>query len=86
MLTPSQIQSLTLKAIEERPIKQVSTKFLESLKSFLNNLASKIERILFKTEDISSGDSFFRNFDFLTRTQFEKFINLVWKTYEKAMI
>ena len=32
MLTPSQIQSLTLKAIEERPIKQVSTKFLESLK------------------------------------------------------
>ena len=84
MLTPSQIRSLTAKAIEDRPVKQASTKFCDSLTSFLDKLASRIERILFKSDDIEV--SFFRNFEFLTQTQFDKFISLVWKTYEKAMI
>ena len=84
MLTPSQIRELTAQAIEDRPVKDVSPNFLKTLTEFLDKLSAKIERLLFKTGD--NDDGFLRNFDFLTRTQFDKFIALVWKTYEKALI
>ena len=89
MLMPSQIRDLVAQAIQNRPIKKVSSKFLESFTAFMDQLASKIERVLFKSDDGDADlpeDSFLRNFDFLTRHQFDEFIALVWKTYEKAMI
>lgn len=54
----------------------------------MEKLAQKIERLIFKTEDRTQEEenSFLRNFDFLTQSQFDKFISLVWSTYEKAEI
>lgn len=45
MLLPQQIIDLTEKAIEKCPIKNVSKKFLEQLKEFLEGLASEISRV-----------------------------------------
>ena len=89
MLTPSQIRDLTAEAIRRCPLGQVSDKFTDSLTKFMETLASKVARLVFtKSEaaDMVAEESFLRNFDFLTRNQFNKFIDLVWKTYEKAMI
>ena len=89
MLTPSQIRDLTAEAIRRCPLGQVSDKFTDSLTKFMETLASKVARLVFtKSEaaDMVGEESFLRNFDFLTRNQFNKFIDLVWKTYEKAMI
>ena len=89
MLTPSQIRDLTAEAIRRCPLGQVSDKFTDSLTKFMETLASKVARLVFtKSEaaDMLAEESFLRNFDFLTRNQFNKFIDLVWKTYEKAMI
>ena len=85
MLTPSQIRDLTKEAIKKRPIKQVSKEFLKALETFMNSLASKIERLFFKTsfeDDMDAeedmDESFMRNFEYLTRNQFNKFFDLVW--------
>lgn len=88
MLSPSQIRELTEQAIEGRPVHlQVSDNFIQSLRAFMDKLAQKIERLFFKgAEDDDIGNGFLRNFDFLTRNQFDKFFSLVWQTYEKAMI
>ena len=67
----------------------MSDKFTDSLTKFMETLACKVARLVFtKSEaaDMLAEESFLRNFDFLTRNQFNKFIDLVWKTYEKAMI
>lgn len=84
------MRSLTEKAIKERPIKNVSKHFRTSLTAFMEKLACKVERLIFKTEDASQNDaeenSFLRNFDFLTQSQFDKFMSLVWSRYEKAKI
>ena len=67
----------------------MSDKFNDSLTKFMETIASKVGRLVFtKSEatDMLADESFLRNFDFLTRNQFNKFIDLVWKTYEKAMI
>ena len=86
MLTPSQIRDLTAEAIENCPLRNVSKVFLNKLSEFMDNMASKVERLMFTKVTDLVDDSFLRNFDFLTRTQFKKFIELVWKTYERALI
>ncbi len=94
MLTPSQIRDLTEQAIKDRPLKSVSKQFCNSLSSFMGDLAKKIERLLFNKDSdldenmscLKTGSSFLRNFDYLTKSQFDKFIDLVWRTYEKALI
>ena len=67
----------------------MSDKFNDSLTKFMETIASKVGRLVFtkgEAADMLADESFLRNFDFLTRNQFNKFIDLVWKTYEKAMI
>lgn len=92
MLTPSQIRELTAAAIGKPPIKHVSSQFCEKLGKFLEDIAKKVDNLIFRLDDgndlTDDGDRgrFLHNFDFLTRAQFDKFISLVWRTYEKAMI
>ena len=65
---------------------RISSLFLDALRDFMDKLAKKVERLIFKVEGDFGEESFLRNFDFLTKNQLDKFIELVWKTYEKAMI
>ena len=86
MLTASQINDLTERAIKSCPMKQVSENFFASLRSFMDNLATKVEKLMFTRAEISAEESFLRNFDYLTKNQHKKFMELVWRTYEKALI
>ena len=56
----------------------------------MDKLACKVEKLLFGNRGESSNvdlfDNFIRNFEYITKGQFEKFMDLVWKTYEKALI
>ena len=90
MLTPTQIRELTAAAISNPPNKQVSQQFCDQLEKYLEGIAAKIDRLIFRVNDIQTTDierrNFLLNFDYLTRFQFDKFIDLVWCTYEKALI
>lgn len=68
MLTPSQIRYTTAKAISNCPFKNVSKVFLNKLGEFMENLASKVERLVFTKVTDLVEESFLRNFDFLTQS------------------
>ena len=66
MLTPSQIRDITADAIEKCPLKTVSKVFLNKLTEFMENLAKKVERLMFTKVTDLADESFLRNFDYLT--------------------
>jgi len=68
MLTPSQIRDNTAQAIADCPFKNVSKVFLNKLSEFMENLACKVERLVFTKVTDLVEDSFLRNFDFLTKS------------------
>ena len=92
MLMPSQIRELTAASVQNPPVKNVSSIFCEKLSKFLEGIAKKVENLIFRLDegdDLENSDDknrFLHNFDFLTRSQFDKFINLVWRQYERALI
>ena len=55
----------------------------------MEKLACKVERLIFgdgTSDDLDVHDNFIRNFDYITKGQLDKFMELVWKSYEKALI
>lgn len=70
----------------------MNQQFCDKLSEFLETIAAKVEKLIFRLDDGGDLDNsgersmFLHNFDFLTRAQFDKFIDLVWRTYEKALI
>ena len=67
------------------PNKGTSSQFCERLSKFLDGIASQIDKLLFNVAEDSTR-SFLQNFDYLTRNQFDKFVELVWMTYDRAEI
>ena len=58
---------MTDSSIKRCPLKGVSENFFASLRSFMENLATKVEKLMFTRAEISAEESFLRNFDFLTK-------------------
>lgn len=96
LLTPGEIRQKTRKEIENCPLKNgISQNFEESLGKFMNELAVQSEQAILRlpssfdeTELVEDDNKerFLKNFASLTKTQFDEFIKLVWKTYERALI
>lgn len=82
MLTGDQIRLISSQAINNCKIRNMSQKFLTSLKSFIEDIAQQVEMLQKKFTD----RSFLKNFTHLTKFEFKEFIKLVWVTYEKAMM
>ena len=82
MLTGDQIRRLSNDAISNCRIKNLSNKFKTALEQFLEDIAQQVTILQKKFNE----DSFLRNFTHLTRKEFDEFMNLVWKTYERAVM
>lgn len=55
---------------------------MSSLKDFLINIAQQVETLSSKFLD----DRFLKNFTHLTKTELKAFIDLVWQTYNRALM
>jgi repressor of nif and glnA expression len=82
MLTGDQIRRLSNNAITNCRIKNLSKKFKTALEQFLEDIAQQVTILQKKFNE----DSFLRNFTHITRKEFDEFMKLVWKTYERAVM
>lgn len=82
MLTGDQIRRLSNDAITNCRIKNLSNKFKTALEQFLEDIAQQVTILQKKFNE----DSFLRNFTHITRKEFDEFMKLVWKTYERAVM
>jgi hypothetical protein len=102
MMTPDEILAHTETTILECDIKDISQKFLESFRKFVQeNLINEIKRVResigLKKENIPDKElkaekkdiylqKQLRNFTHVTMSQFKEFSQLVWKKYREAII
>ena len=82
MLTGDQIRLVINEAINQCKIKNISQKFLTSLKMFIEDIAQQVDFIQKKFTE----KNFLKNFTHLTRFEFKEFIKLVWSTYQRAIM
>lgn len=97
MMYPHEIEAETLKAVQDCPIPNLSDKFKRHFQSFIQStLVNEISRVresfglsnhgvTAKQIKYEQGDTIMlrqlRNCIHITRSQFEEFIQLVWKKY-----
>ncbi len=82
MLTGNELRLLSSQAFKECKIKNLSDKFKQALTSFLEDISQQIDNLQKKFNE----PSFLRNFTHITKREFDEFINLVWNTYERAVM
>ena len=82
------MKQLTEKAIKECRLKNISKKFLESLRKFLNEIAKETEEIreIIEQKEKKDVEKVLLNFTHITQAQFDLFIQTVWHKYEESMI
>lgn len=88
VLRGEQVKQLTEKAIKECRLKNISKKFLESLRKFLNEIAKETEEIreIIEQKEKKDVEKVLLNFTHITQAQFDLFIQTVWHKYEESMI
>ena len=102
MLLPDEITEKTEKAISDCKIPNVSQNFLDNIRRFVkSNLVDEISRVResmgLKSTNIPQREvnyerkdehmqKYLRNFIHITQSQFDEFIQLIWKKYQEAII